>query len=590
MNKLSRSVISSFLWVAFSAGLISGCGGGGGSSSAPSPTAIDISHDSTSGLTFGKSVTDQLRRYQTFIAGSYPNVVGVDVKIRKANNMDYYNTVSVELWEADAQHKPSKLLAMASFTSDTITSSFSVASVPLSYHGLVPGKEYAIVLEQFNAFGANAGFEWCSKQVRADCFFGKFDRGVWGDESSLGDGWLKVHVDRSSGSNPVPGSLDTSFGTGGTTTASIGVGSPAPRSLAIQPDGKMVVAFSDVLGMSGFILARFKTDGSLDTTFNSTGIVSTPVAATMSNAVALQPDGKILVAGSSGSGSNSLFALARYNMDGHLDTTFNSTGIVTTLIGANSYANAIAIQPDGKIVVAGSSYSSPIDSIALARYNANGSLDTSFNSSGIVTTLVGSSSVANAVAIQPDGKIVVAGGSYSGANQAVTLARYNANGSLDTTFTATGTVTTSIGMSSSANAVAIQPDGKIVVAGNSSPGIDHSFTLARYDADGNLDTAFHSAGTVTTSIGTSSYANAVALQPDGKIVAAGNSSSGGSWSFVVARYTSEGILDTTFNSSGIATALTGTTSGASAAAIQPDGMIVAVGPFDVDTAVARYHQ
>jgi hypothetical protein len=276
MNKQARLITSVFLWVTVSAVLISGCGGGDGSSSAPPPAVIDISHDSTSGLTFGKSVTDQLRRYQTFIAGSDPTVVGVDVKIRKTSGIDYYNTVSVELWETDAQHKPSKLLAMSSFTSDTITSSFSVASAPLSYHGLVSGKEYAIVLEQYNAFGANAGFEWCSKQVSADYFFGKYDSGVWGDESSLGDGWLKVYVVSSSMASPLPGSLDTSFGTGGTTTASIGAGSPAPRSLAIQPDGKIVAAFSYVINMSGFILARFKTNGSLDTTFNSRGSFPRP--------------------------------------------------------------------------------------------------------------------------------------------------------------------------------------------------------------------------------------------------------------------------------------------------------------------------
>lgn len=545
----------------------SGGGGGGGSSS---------QSVSETGAGFGINANDQLRRYQTFIAGSHPTLTGVEVRVRKINTTDFYSSLSVELWETDAQHRPSILLSMASIPTDTLGTGFATLAAPLSYYGLVSGKEYAVVLEQFNAFGANAGFEWVVSDVSASTYFGKQDNGVWTDESPLGDGWLVVYTDDSTGTNPVPGSLDTSFGTGGTATAAIGTFSPWPRSMAIQSDGKVVVAFFDVLNMSGFMLARFNVNGSLDTTFNTTGRVTTPMGTqSNSNGIALQPDGKIVAVGGSSNGSSTDFALARYNIDGSLDTTFNSTGTVTTHIGTNSYAVAAAIQPDGKIVAAGDS--------ALARYNADGSPDTTFNSTGsVVLTAFGN---VYAVAIQPDGKIVVAG------SLGFTLARYNSDGSPDTTFNGTGTVTTSLGMFSAAGAVVMQPDGKIVAAGHSDGGgMNSSFTLVRYNANGSLDMSFNSTGTVTTAIGSSSSASGVVLQPDGKIVAAGSSSTSGIWSFAFARYNPDGTLDSAFSSAGTATTAAGTSSGASAVALQPDGKIAAVGSWNGDAAIVRYRR
>ena len=322
--------------------------------------------------------------------------------------------------------------------------------------------------------------------------------------------------------------------------------------------------------------------GALDMTFNSTGKVVTSfgAGADFAKAIAIQADGKIVVAGvvniSAGFSPVNRFAIARYNMDGSLDTTFGTSGKVTTAIGTNDSANAVAIQADGKIVAAGSSN----NWLALVRYNTDGGLDTTFDTDGKVTADFGG---ANAVAIQADGKIVAAGTS----NFSFALVRYNTDGSLDTTFDTDGKVTADFG---SANAVAIQADGKIVVAARSL--ID--FTLARYNTNGSLDTTFDTDGKVTTDfLGGFDDASAVAIQSDGKIVAAGWAIISG---FALARYNTDGSLDTTFDTDGkVTTTINNMSNVASAVAIQSDGKIVAAGYLnlvtddtDYDFAVVRY--
>ena len=571
-----------------------------------SSAVIDLSNDGANALSFGRSATDQLRRYQTFIAESHPTITGIEVKIKKNSSTDYYSSVSVELYETDAQHKPSTLLAMASIPTGTLTMSFTILGAPLSYHGLVSGKEYAIVLEQFNARGANAGFEWRSQQMGAAYYFGRYENGGWVDESYLGDGWLKVYVDNSIGTNPAPGSLDTSFGTGGTGTVTtpIGTSNDHANAVAIQPDGKIVAAgVSDNGSNIDFALVRYNTDGSLDTTFNNTtGKVTTPIGADNDEAyaVAIQPDGKIVAAGYSDNGSNLEFALARYNTNGNLDTTFNTTGKVTTTIGTDdNVADAVAIQPDGKIVAAGWSDNGSNAHFTLVRYDTNGSLDTSFGTGGKVTTPIGTDKdVAIAVAIQPNGKIVAAGYSDNGGNWDFALVRYNIDGSLDASFGTGGKVTTPIGTGQDiAYAVAIQPDGRIVAAGNSLNGSNYDdFALARYNINGSLDATFNTTGRVTTPIGTyDDYAYDVAIQPDGKIVAAGYSYNGSNYVFALVRYNTDGNLDTSFGTGGRVVSPIGSGEDqALAVAIQPDGKIVAAGysynGSNDDFAVARYHQ
>ena len=279
-----------------------------------------------------------------------------------------------------------------------------------------------------------------------------------------------------------------------------------------------------------FMLVRYNTDGSLDTSFDSDGLVTTDFGGQdEAFDVAIQTDGKIVVVGE----SDDDFALARYNTDGSLDTTFDSDGLVTTDFGVDLSAFAgVVIQLDGKIVVAGSAFPG---GFALARYNTDGSLDTSFDSDGKVVTTFGEGL---AVALQPDGKIVVSG--VTGGDEDFGLIRYNADGSLDTSFDSDGKVVTTFGgidVEENAFGVAVGPNGKIAAAGFATLE-PISFAVALYNTDGSLDTSFSSDGKATTDFGgASSIGNVVVFQPDGKIVVGGDSAT----DFALARFLGDAI-------------------------------------------------
>ena len=229
----------------------------------------------------------------------------------------------------------------------------------------------------------------------------------------------------------LPGAPDATFGSGfGTVITPIGSGTDVAYSLALQPDGMIVVAGTCSNGTNyDFCLARYLASGTLDTNFNGTGKVITAIGNGNDGAysVALQPDGKIVVTGSCLNGTSYDFCLARYVASGALDLSFNGTGKVITAIGSgNDAAYSVALQPDGKIVVAGRCFDGAGIDFCLARYLANGVLDASFGSSGKVITAIGSSTdVANSAALQPDGKIVVAGFCSNGSNDDFCLARYD---------------------------------------------------------------------------------------------------------------------------------------------------------------------
>jgi uncharacterized delta-60 repeat protein len=327
------------------------------------------------------------------------------------------------------------------------------------------------------------------------------------------------------------GSLDPSFGAGGIVTNS----AARFNALVLQPDGEIVAAGSafDPPVPGVFELDRYLPNGSLDPAFGSGGVVRTPIFSGYQpeiHALALQPDGKIVAAG----GDGARFTLARYLPDGSLDLSFGAGGIVTTTAAAGM-AQAVALQPDGNILAAGGS--------ALVRYKPNGSLDPSFGTGGIVTT----SGIweSNGLVLQPDAKIVVAGASSSSLlGEAFGLARYNPDGSLDSSFGADGQVATDV-WAGDASSVALQADGDIVAAGpgsldsgpNAAP---YQFALIRYRANGSLDTGFGRCGRVMTRIGSGNFpgagADALAIQPDGKMVAAGFSFDGTSYRFALARY------------------------------------------------------
>ena len=258
--------------------------------------------------------------------------------------------------------------------------------------------------------------------------------------------------------------------------------------------------------------------------------------------VALQPDGKIVVVGGAelipGNFASRDFAVARYNTDGSLDSTFGNGGKVTSSLGEIDSASSVVVQPDGKIV-AGGGGALTID-FALVRYNTDGTPDTTFGTDGTVTTDLGGSDYAPAVALQPDGRIVAAGSAFfAPATWIFSLARYTSSGSLDPTFGAGGKVTSSFGGTHEvANAVAVQPDGKIVAGGavGSAP-TSLDFGLARYNADGSLDGSFGVGGKTTTDFsGSTDNIQALVLQPDGNVTAVGTRLTTLGEDFALARY------------------------------------------------------
>jgi uncharacterized delta-60 repeat protein len=358
-----------------------------------------------------------------------------------------------------------------------------------------------------------------------------------------------------------PGDLDPTFSGDGKQTTDFGFGSGSAEAIVRQPDGKIIAAGSTPGGDFRLALARYNPNGSLDTSFSGDGKQTTDFGSfDQANGVALQADGKIVVVGFTGGGD---FALARYNSNGSLDTSFSGDGKQTTDFGGNDQAKAVGVQADGKIVVAGTGGPGG----ALARYNPNGSLDTSFSGDGKQTT---NFLAANAVALQGDGKIIVAGSGGDG----FALIRYNPNGSPDTSFSGDGEQTTDFGTSlERATGVALQGDGKIVAVGFTG-GIDSDFALARYNPNGSLDTSFSGDGKQTTDFGSSDQANAVALQGD-KIVAVGFG--GFPSDFALARYNPNGSLDTSFSADGKQTTSFPGFDQANGVAFQGDGKIVAVG-------------
>ncbi len=354
-----------------------------------------------------------------------------------------------------------------------------------------------------------------------------------------------------------PGDLDPSFGSGGkVTTNFVPDQISMASSVAVQPDGKIVAAgFTAVSADYGdFALARYNTDGSLDTSFGTGGKVTTDFASDNDGAysIAIQPDGKIVAAGFAVINGKSNFALARYNTDGSLDTTFGTDGKVTTQFDSTSVcpldtAYSVAVSADGTIWVGGqTNVDCSIEMTEfgiLLRYTANGDFSGyGLPFSGANAGRGGREAIYSVAAQKKDNKIVVAGATSSSQfDNEFALARYNADGSLDTTFGTDGKVFTNFAVNDNdwAYSIAIQADGKIVAGGFTSETPGSAFALARYNTDGSLDTSFGTGGKVTTEFGPFyDEIHSIAIQADGKIVAAGSGLVvlGTTTDFALARY------------------------------------------------------
>jgi uncharacterized delta-60 repeat protein len=413
-----------------------------------------------------------------------------------------------------------------------------------------------------------------------------------------------------------PGDPDTTFANGGLAVADLAGGGREEwvNDLAIQPDGKIVVAgwaeVQDSPSDRDFLVARFNPDGTPDHNFDADGRVTTDFDngdwPDQAAAVAIQPDGRIVVAGKSYRDGfpRDDFAVARYLPDGTLDSTFDGDGRRTIDFNNPSQSDrANAVVLDGaKIVVAGRSNTVDGDQVAaLARLTSTGELDTTFDGDGRQQTSAGNGSASDEIedlVRQPDGKVVAVGTSQQPDGQFFALYRYDSHGDLDTTFSNDGFQKTSFAdgtQALNANAAlsaALQPDGRIVVAGLRSKSTDEDFAVARYDANGGLDASFSGDGRWTTDFKPEApdYATDVVLQANGRIVLAGNVDR----KAAVLRLEQDGSMDEGFADAGVRIAgFDGDEQDATGLALQAEGGIVAAasvtaGGTTADTGIARF--
>jgi uncharacterized delta-60 repeat protein len=389
------------------------------------------------------------------------------------------------------------------------------------------------------------------------------------------------------------GTLDTTFGelSTGIVIADIGRTNNLISAAIDERDNIYTVGTVTVTStVSG--ICSFTSNGIFNNEFNASGYAQLIAdnAQTAMQSIAMQSDGKAVIGGQGLYNGISKYILARYTLNGSLDIEFGKgLGYVVTDIAGGSSINAIIIQPsDGKIL-AGGLAGQGTPSFTLARYNSDGTLDTSFGNKGFSQAFPGYVSTIQALGLQKDGKILAAGYTWNLETDVFALARFNEDGTLDETFGTKGIVTQQIGTRSQARSILIQPDNYIVLGGwTTHDSIHYSFALTRFDSNGNLDKNFNESGIVITNIDYSSGIQALALQRDNKIIAGGYNFGLKSTNFALARYLTDGTLDSSFGSQGITCTQIGSTAQINSLMIQSDDKIVAAGISDTSAALARY--
>ncbi len=385
-----------------------------------------------------------------------------------------------------------------------------------------------------------------------------------------------------------PGDQDSSFDADGVRTIDYG-GVDIANDVLVQPDGRIVTAGHGNLNLD-FMVSLMGSSGSPDPNFGTGGNAGADFGGfETGQAAALQADGKIVVAGSTTLGGNSDFAIARFNANGSLDATFFTDGTKTVDYAGSDTARDVLVQPNGKIVVVGSG--GLLADVYVTRLNSDGSNDMSFNGVGTVGVDLDGTDVGWAAALQADGKIVIATSSTVAGNNSIAVLRLNTDGSSDTSFDGDGLRTVDYGGSPPSGLavrdVLVQPDGKYVLAGSGTANV----IVTRLNPDGSFDTSFDGDGIAPIDFGGGTdFGNAVALQANGKIVVAGHTD--GQLDAAVARLQPGGALDTTFSGDGKQTINVGTSTGASGVAMQANGRIVVAGvaesgPITGNVLVAR---
>jgi uncharacterized delta-60 repeat protein len=399
------------------------------------------------------------------------------------------------------------------------------------------------------------------------------------------------------------GLLDPTFGSGGQVMTSFTNNWDQANAVATQPDGKLVVVGTTTASGSStggdFLVARYNADGTPDRSFGSGGYAATDFKhlSDRATAVALQsqPDGtnKVLAAGtvvstvSHQNVINNDFGLARYTASGALDPTFGTKGKVITDLGGNGdWVRGMAVDGSGRILVAGVSDASGVNTAVLVRYTANG-LDTTFGNGGKLVTNIQLINGGDGVALQADGKIVLAGNKIDSATHSYEfcVARFNANGTADTTFGTGGQVATHVGGDDWTGGVTIDSSGRILIAGYDEGDFTNGYYLLRYTPNGALDAGFGSVGVATLAnpagwrIVSGYMVVGVAVQANGQIVVGGNLGDvqQGQEYVTAVRANPDGTLDTGYGDGGWASTVVGTTGEALAMTLQPDGRLVLAG-------------
>jgi uncharacterized delta-60 repeat protein len=378
------------------------------------------------------------------------------------------------------------------------------------------------------------------------------------------------------------GTLDYSFGDSGKVISKY-FGNC--YDVAVQSDNKIVcVGINDYL----YQVVRYTPDGSLDSSFGNNGVINPVVSGGIQQAakMLIQPDQKIVLAGFEYKNGIPTIVLMRFLSNGSFDNSFGINGVVDSTLGIGESLPYIALQSDGKIVVLGWYYPGFI----LLRYNTDGSLDESFGNNGEVLTTFGEGAVPTSIAIAPDGRIVTAGtyGAGEGYGKFL-LARYNTDGTLDKTFGHGGVITTDFGKYGDAiDDIAIQPDGKIIAAGQTGLQFDfqnENVAIARYQTNGNLDDSFATAGKATVIFpGFDASARRIILQPDNKIVFAGEiySLNYAGQDFALGRLLSNGELDSSFATNGETTINFGLLEQTGGLALQKNKILLAGTSYSVN--------
>ena len=374
-----------------------------------------------------------------------------------------------------------------------------------------------------------------------------------------------------------PGNPDDTFGGGLVTWG--GFGGDLGLAVITQADGKILVTGRADHGDDDLMVVRYHPSGMLDTSFGLLGVATWDGGYDdIGEGIAVQPDGRIVVVGTTGNGSDNDMMVVRFNTDGSLDDSFGIGGIV--IINGSSFdeGHAVALQPDGRIVAAGRSFIGGSNDCLVVRLNSDGTLDNGFDGAGVLHwDNGGNQESASGLAVQSDGRIVVVGYSNSGGNYDLVVVRFNANGTLDNSFGNGGVLLwDGLGEASGAG-VALQGDGRIVVVGKREMGGNVDLLVLRLNGDGTFDGSFGLLGIAIWDGGEEDQGTDVVVEGDGRIVVSGFSNNGSENDALLVRFDGGGNLDDGFASGGVFTWDGGHSDLLHALTLRPDGMILGIG-------------